>query len=75
MALEPPLAATTHLLVGHLLREIESSLGKVIEPLRGAALEAARALIVSATGRKHYVDLDLAMLDARRSRCGPLGTR
>jgi hypothetical protein len=33
----------------------------------GAALDAARALIVSPTGRKHYVDMGLAMIDARRS--------
>lgn len=33
----------------------------------GAALEAAKALIVSPTGRKHYVDMGLEMIDARRS--------
>jgi integrase len=33
----------------------------------GAALDMARALIVSPTGRKHYVDLGLEMIDARRS--------
>src|SRR5438552_13383509 len=33
----------------------------------GAALDAARDLIVSPTGRKHYVDMSLEMIDAKRS--------
>src|SRR5581483_4399277 len=33
----------------------------------GAALDMARALIVSPTGRKHYVDLGLEMIEAKRS--------
>lgn len=33
----------------------------------GAALDAARALIVSPTGRKHYVDMGLEMIEAKRS--------
>ncbi len=45
---------------------IDKQLGHVT-PGGGAALEAARALLVSGTGRRHYVDMSLQMISARAS--------
>lgn len=36
-------------------------------PAGASAIEAARSLLSSPTGRKHYVDMGLTLLDARRS--------
>ncbi|MCO5166657.1 MAG: hypothetical protein M9894_09855 [Planctomycetes bacterium] len=45
---------------------IDKQLGHVT-PGGGAALEAARSLLVSGTGRRHYVDMSLQMISAHAS--------
>ena len=45
---------------------IDKQLGHTT-PGGGAALDAARSILASKTGRKHYLDVSLALFEARRS--------